>query len=130
MSEPHYDELGYKKRRGVRKSPRPNLVSFLCVLLFAYGLWAIAYSFTGNIVTRTGLDTVYPAINALMIVFSFVALSGVWAMEKWGPVSFGIVLVLKLLIDLIFGHFNWLILLGFIPAAIFLLVLPKMRESE
>ncbi len=129
MSKSHYDDLGYKKR-SIRKKTRPSLVSFLCVLLFAYGLWAIAYSFTGNIVTRTGLDTVYPAVNALMIVFSFVALSGIWAMEKWGPVSFVIVLVLKLLIDLIFGHFNWLILLGFIPASVFLLILPKMKNTD
>ncbi len=129
MSQAKFDELGYKKR-GRKKNPRPQLINVLCLLLFAYGLWEIVYSFTGNIVLKGGVDTLYPAVNALMVVFGFVGLSGVWAMEKWGPISFVIVITLKLITDAIFGHFNWMYALGYIPAVIFLLALPKMRNTD
>lgn len=129
MSQMRYDDLGYKKR-GKQRNPRPFLITILCSILFAYGLWEIVYSFTGNIVLRGGVDTLYPAVNALMMVFGFVGLSGVWSMEKWGPISFVIVMTLKLLIDAIFSHFSWLYALGYIPAIIFLLALPKMRKTD
>lgn len=129
MTQVRYDEYGYKKK-GKRKSPRPQLITILCAVLFAFGLWEIVYSFTGNLALRGGIDTLYPAINALMIVFCFVGLSGTWSMEKWGPISFVIVLTLKLLVDLIFSHINWLYLLGYIPAVLFLLALPKMRNTD
>lgn len=129
MSQVHYDNYGYKRKRSNRR-PRPMLVTILCSVLFAYGLWEIVYSFTGNIVLKGGVDTLYPAVNALMVVFSFVGLSGVWTMEKWGPISFAIVVSLKLLVDAIFGHFNWVFVLGYIPAIIFLLALPKMRNTD
>lgn len=129
MSQIQYDELGYKKR-GRKRNPRPLLITILCSLLFAYGLWEIVYSFTGNIVLKGGVDTLYPAINALMMVFAFVGLSGVWSMEKWGPISFVIVITLKLLVDAMFSHFSWWYALGYIPAVLFLLALPKMKKTE
>ncbi|MBY0476517.1 MAG: hypothetical protein K2Q24_02640 [Chitinophagaceae bacterium] len=129
MSQLQYDELGYKKK-GRKRNPRPFLITILCSLLFAYGLWEIVYSFTGNIVLKGGVDTLYPAINALMMVFAFVGLSGVWSMEKWGPVSFVIVITLKLLVDAMFSHFSWWYAMGYIPAVLFLLALPKMKKTE
>ena len=129
MSQLH-DQYGYKRKRA-KKSPRPQLITILCVLLFAWGLWEIVYSFTGNTaLNKSGVDTLYPAVNALMMVFSFVALSGTWSMEKWGPISFVIVVTLKLLVDLLFGHFNWMYALGYIPAVVFLLSLKKMRMTD
>lgn len=130
MSRIHYDEYGYKVKMGRKKSIRPKVITIICVILFAFGLWEIINSFTGNITLHGGVDTLYPAINALMIVFCFVGLSGVWAMEKWGPISFIIVLTLKLLVDLIFSHFNWPYMLGYIPAVLFLLALPKMKNTD
>lgn len=129
MSQLRYDELGYKKK-GRKRNPRPFLITILCSVLFAYGLWEIVYSFTGNIVLKGGVDTLYPAINALMMVFAFVGLSGVWSMEKWGPISFVIVITLKLLVDAMFSHFSWWYALGYIPAVLFLLALPKMKKTE
>jgi hypothetical protein len=123
----HRDQLGYKSRSKSRRSKRPPLITAFCIALFALGLFNIVYTFTG---LYKGLNTMYPAVNALMIVFSFVGLSGVWAMEKWGPVSFVIVVALKVLVDLIFGNFQWYILLGFIPAALFLLAMPKMKNTD
>lgn len=120
------DDLGYKKRLK-KKTPRPTLVTLVCLAIIAYGFWNIISSYIG---VYSGIGTLYPAVNALMVVFSFVAVSGVWSMEKWGPVSFVIVVVLKLLIDAGFGHFNPWFLLGFIPAAYFLLLLPKMRMTD
>lgn len=121
------DQLGYKKRGSGRRSKRPPLITGLCIALFAFGLFSIVNTYTG---LYKGLDTLYPAVNALMIVFSFVGLSGVWAMEKWGPVSFVIVVALKNLMDLIFSNFQWYYLLGFIPAVLFLLAMPKMKKTE
>ena len=68
MSHSHqgrHDHYGYKTK-GSRKSPRPQLITILCAALFAYGLWEIVYSFTGNIVLKGGVDTLYPAVNALI----------------------------------------------------------------
>jgi hypothetical protein len=121
------DQLGYKSRGKSRKSKRPPFITAVCIALFALGIFNIVYTFTG---LYQGLNTLYPAVNALMIVFSFVGLSGVWAMEKWGPISFAIVVVLKVLVDLIFSNFQWYILLGFIPAVLFLLALPKMKNTD
>lgn len=121
------DQLGYKKRGKARRSKRTPIITGLCIVLFAFGLFSIVNTYTG---LYKGLDTLYPAVNALMIVFSFVGLSGVWAMEKWGPVSFAIVIALKNLMDLIFSNFHWYYLLGFIPAAIFLLAMPKMKNTD
>lgn len=130
MTQVQYDQYGYKRKKG-KKAPRPQLITILCVLLFAWGLGEIVYSYTGNTaLNKSGIDTLYPAVNALMVVFSFVALSGTWSMEKWGPVSFVIVVTLKLFVDLLFGHFNPIYLLGYIPAAIFLLALKKMRRTD
>ena len=129
MSQIRHDDLGYKKK-GKKRNPRPQLITIVCIILFAYGLWEIVYSYTGNIVLKGGVDTLYPAINALMVVFGFVGLSGVWSMEKWGPISFVIVITLKLLVDAVFGHFNWMYALGYIPAGLFLLTLPKMRTTD
>ncbi len=130
MSEVRYDQYGYKKRGG-KKNPRPQLITIFCVALFAWGLWEIASSYTGNTaLNKSGVDTLYPAVNALMMVFSFVALSGVWSMEKWGPVSFVVVVALKIGVDLMFGHFNPIYFIGFIPAALFLLNIKKMRRAD
>lgn len=130
MSQLAQDQYGYKRKRS-QKSPRPLLITVLCLLLFAWGLWEIVYSFTGNTASNTsGFNTLYPAVNALMMVFSFVAVSGVWSMEKWGPVSFIIVLTLKLLVDLFFGQFNWWYMMGYAAAVVFLLAMSKMRNSE
>lgn len=129
MSQLH-DQYGYKRKR-TKRSPRPQLITILCVLLFAWGLWEIVYSFTGNTaLNKSGVDTLYPAVNALMMVFSFVAVSGTWSMEKWGPISFVIVVTLKLLVDLLFGHFNWMYVLGYLPALVFLLSIKKMRVTD
>jgi hypothetical protein len=129
MSISRQDEFGYKKK-GKRKSPRPMLITILCLIVFAYGILEIAYSFIGGVTLKGGVDTIYPAVNALMVVFTFVAASGVWTMEKWGAISFIIVVTVKLLVDLLFAHFNWYELLYFIPAALFLMRLPKMRLTK
>jgi Na+/melibiose symporter-like transporter len=123
---PATDQFGYKKK-GKRKVKRPPLITILCIAVIAYGFWSIISSYIG---IYTGFGTLYPAINALMIVFSFVAISGVWSMEKWGPVSFAIVLALKLLSDAMWGKFNPWILLGIIPAAIFFMVFSKMKNTD
>jgi hypothetical protein len=120
------NEYGYKKRVK-KKTKRPAYITYLCLAVVAYGFWNIISSYIG---VYSGFGTLYPAINALMVVFSFVAISGVWSMEKWGPISFPIVITLKLLVDLMWGHFNPWILLAFIPAAVFLSLFPKMKRGE
>jgi hypothetical protein len=120
------DELGYKKRVKHR-SKRPAFLAAVCLLFVLWGFWHIITMF---VKVYPGIYTLYPAVNALMIVFGFVAISGIWSMEKWGPVSFVIVVALKLLVDTIFNQFNAWYLLGFVFAGFFLLYLPKMRKSD
>jgi hypothetical protein len=120
------NEYGYKKRVK-KKIKRPTYITLLCVGVVVYGFWNIISSYMG---IYNGFGTLYPAINALMIVFSFVAISGVWSMEKWGAVTFPIVITLKLLVDVLWNHFNPWLLLAFIPAAVFLSLFPKMKRVE
>ncbi len=120
------DEFGYKKRVR-KKTKRPGYITYLCLAVIVFGFWNIIASYIG---IYQGFGTLYPAANALMIVFSFVAISGVWSMEKWGAISFPIVVVLKLLVDSLWGHFNPWVLLAFIPAAVFIYILPKMKRVD
>ncbi|MFN9710123.1 MAG: hypothetical protein ACK55K_01775 [Bacteroidota bacterium] len=78
----------------------------------------------------TGVYAIYPAVNALMIMLSFVSVSGIWSMEKWGPISFPIVVALKIICDLIFSMFNPFYLLGFLLSIVFFRYYSKMRRSE
>lgn len=121
------DQLGYKKRVVKRRAKRPMHITILCLVIVAYSFWSLISSYIG---VYKDFGVLYPAANALMIVFTFVAISGVWSMEKWGPISFVIVLVLKLLTDALWGYFNVWILLAIIPAVIFLLLIPKMKNVE
>ena len=120
------DQFGYKKRVK-RKVNRPKFITALCLLLIAYGFWSIISSYIG---VYSGFGTLYPAMSALMIVFSFDAISGVWSMEKWGPISFAIVIALKIFMDALWGKFNPWFLLAIIPAIIFFLQFPKMKKTE
>jgi hypothetical protein len=120
------NEFGYKKRIK-KKAKRPQLVTILCLALVAYGFFDIISSYIG---IYKDFGTLYPAVNALMIVFSFVAISGIWSMEKWGPISFVIVVFLKLSVDALWKQFNPWYLLALIPAAFFLLLLRKMKTTD
>lgn len=120
------DELGYKKR-SKKKSRRPLDLSIVCVMVVLLGFYNIIDMFM-NVYER--VYTLYPALNALVVVFSFVSVSGIWSMEKWGPFSFPFVMILKLLIDLIFGKFIIWYLLGLPLAVYFLRYVKKMRNSE
>ena len=102
---------------------RPLLVTWLCVILFAAGIFNIIYSFTG-VFAAYGL--LYSAANVLLIVILFAGLSGVWSMEKWGVILFSIVISLKLALDLILGAFHWWQLLLIIPVIYFWLNYKKM----
>jgi hypothetical protein len=77
-----------------------------------------------------GPYAIYPAVNALMVVFSFVAISGVWAMEKWGAITFPVVLILKMIADVIFAKFIIWYLIGFLPAIYFLKFYRQMKRAE
>jgi hypothetical protein len=78
-----------------------------------------------------GIRTIYPALNALVIVFSFVSISGIWSMEKWGPITFPFIVLFKIMIDVIvLEKFNPWYLLGFIVAAYFFRFYTKMKHSE
>ena len=120
------DDLGYKKRVKL-KSKRPAFLAAVCLVFVLWGFWHIISMF---VKVYPGIYTLYPAANALMVVFGFVAISGIWSMEKWGPISFAIVVTLKILVDLIFEQFNPWYLLGYLLAGFFLLYLPKMKKTE
>jgi hypothetical protein len=120
------DTFGYK-RRLKKKSKRPPEITIICVLIVLLGLWNIVSMYIN---VYTGVYAVYPAINALMIIFSFVSLSGIWSMEKWGVISFPVVLTMKIISDLIFKTFNPWYLLGYLLSLYFFRYINSMRKSE
>jgi hypothetical protein len=109
------------------KSPpvlRPKLISITSSLLFAAGLFSIVYTFTG---AYAQYGPYYSAINTLIIVLIFAALSGVWSMEKWGAYLFTILIIIKCSFDLYIGAFIWWELLLLIPVIIFFSQIKKMN---
>jgi hypothetical protein len=120
------DALGYKKRVR-KKSKRPVELSVICALIVLFGFINIISMYIGE---YAGIHTIYPAVNALIIVFSFVSVSGVWSMEKWGPITFPVVVLLKIITDAVFGEFSAWYLLGFIIAFYFFRFYPNMKHSE
>lgn len=120
------DELGYKKR-AKKKSKRPLDLTIVCILIVLFGFANIISMYIG---IYSGIHTIYPAINALMIVFSFVSISGVWSMEKWGVITFPIVVILKIIVDLLFGEFLPWYFLGIVISLYFFRFYPKMKHSE
>jgi len=121
------DELGYK-RKGKKKSKRPMELSIVCGLVVLYGMLNLILMYTPQYIET---NAIYPAVNALVIVFSFVSISGIWSMEKWGPITFPFVVLLKIVMDfIILGKFNPWYLTGFIIAAFFFRFYHKMKHSE
>jgi len=121
------DELGYKKRLKHRPK-RPPIITLLCIGFVLYGFYDIITSYVH---VYTGLQIFYPAFNGLMVVFGFVAISGVWSMEKWGPVSFAIITFLKFLTELIFiNTVPWYLIIWVVLSVLFFLFFPKMRVGK
>lgn len=103
---------------------RPLAVTAICSLLFALGIFNIIYTFTG---VYAPYGVYYSAVNALMVVIMFAALSGIWVMEKWGVYLFIVLIIIKAGIDLYSGAFSWWELLLLVPALLFLSQLKKMN---
>jgi hypothetical protein len=97
---------------------RPPLMTGLIATLFALGLLNVIYSFTG---AYAPFGIYYPAANVFLIILMFAALAGLWSMEKWGLWIFLIVVLLKLILDIWTGAFQFAELVLLIPAALFLL---------
>jgi hypothetical protein len=120
------DPLGYK-RRLKKKSKRPLPITVLCVLIVLLGIWNLISMYIN---VYKGVYAIYPAANALMIVFSFVSISGIWSMEKWGAITFPVVVTIKIIIDLIFSVFSGWYLLGYVVAIYIFTFYKQMRRSE
>ena len=104
--------------------PRPLAVTWVCIFLFTAGIANIIYSFTGAF---AGYGVLYSAANVLLIVVSFAALSGIWAMEKWGITLFTVLVTLKLGLDFYAGAFRWWQLALIVPLVVFWMYRPKMK---
>ena len=106
--------------------PRPALVTITVYLLFAAGIIQIIYSFTGA-TARYG--RFYPAVQVLLNIAVFVALTGILSMEKWGLWLFLFALALRVIIDFWVGAVHPASLLFLIPAAIFIRHLSMHRKN-
>ncbi len=104
--------------------PAPKWINWVCICFYTAGLINIIISFTG-IYARFGLF--YSALNVLLIVIMFAALSGIGSMEKWGAILFAIVIFIKTGYDFYSGAFQWWELALFIPVILVLLQYKKMK---
>jgi hypothetical protein len=103
---------------------RPVIITALCLLLLAAGVFNITYTFTG-VYAPYGL--LYSAGHTLITVIIFASVSGIWSMEKWGVYLFLACLTIKLGLDLFTGAFNWWETFLLVPAVIFLSQLKNMK---
>ena len=102
---------------------RPVSITIICSILFAAGIFSIAYTFTGAFAPY---GVYYSALNAFITVLMFAALSGVWVMEKWGVYLFSVMVLIKLGVDFYSGAFGWWELSLIVPVVIFVSQLKKM----
>ena len=103
---------------------RPVLITIICSILFAAGLFSIVYTFTGAFAPY---GVYYSALNAIITVLIFAALSGIWAMEKWGVYLFSLMVPIKFGVDFFSGAFGWWELSLILPIAIFISQFKKMN---
>lgn len=120
---PHQNPLTEKSP--ISASWELSMLKVNCGLMYVYGLFQIIYTFTG---AYGHVHVAYSAANAFMIILSFVALSSVWSLEKWGALSFLGVLLLSYLSDFFFGNFRWWTLAGLVPAFLFFFLLRRIRS--
>ena len=102
---------------------RPVLITIICSILFAAGLFSIVYTFTGAFAPY---GVYYSALNAIITVLIFAALSGIWAMEKWGVYLFSLMVPIKFGVDFFSGAFGWWELSLILPIVIFISQFKKM----
>ncbi len=102
---------------------RPVAITVVCYVLFTAGIFSIIYTFTGAFAPY---GVYYSAVNALIFVVMFAALSGIWVMEKWGVYLFILLVAVKVGIDYYSGSFSWWEMLVLIPVIIFISQLKKM----
>lgn len=104
------------KEKKNQPSP-PLMMKIVCGLLFALGIFEIIYTFSG---AYGHLHVAYSAINTFIVILSFVALSGIWAFERWGAIAFFFVILLKGISDYLFANLQLWQLLFILPAIFFL----------
>ena len=98
------------------KTARPLPITIASYAVFAWGLGTIIYSFTG---VYGQYGNLYPALNALSIIFMFASLAGVLNMEKWGKHLYALMMVLKWAVSYYYGAFSFWELLLVVPLIIF-----------
>jgi hypothetical protein len=96
---------------------RPPVMTGIISTLFALGLFNVIYAFTG---AYAPFGIYYPAVNVFLTIVMFAALAGLWSKEKWGLWLFLVFVVLKLILDIWTGAFQFPELVLLIPAALFL----------
>lgn len=100
--------------------PAKNNNLFFMILvgcLFALGLFDIVYSFTG---AYAQFGILYPSAHALLNIILFLALSFIWAKEKWAVWLFLGIVLSHIGLDLLVGAFTAFKLLLLLPAFYFI----------
>ena len=104
---------------------RPFVIAAVCTILFVAGLLSIVFAFFGE---YAKYGVLYSAINMLLTVTIFAALSGVWEMEKWGVKLFAALIVVKLGFDVFYHAFNFWELLLLLPIGVFVYCIKEFRK--
>lgn len=99
-------------------------ITAVCSVLFTAGILSIIYTFTGAFAPY---GVYYSAVNAIIMVIMFAALSGIWVMEKWGVYLFILLIIVKSGVDYLSGAFTFWLLLLLVPVVIFISQLKKMN---
>jgi hypothetical protein len=102
---------------------RPAIITALCSALLAVGIFNIIYTFTG---AYAPYGLLYSAVHTLLTVVIFAAVSGIWAMEKWGVYVFLACLAVKFGLDFYTGAFKYWELVLLVPAIVFVMHLKRM----
>jgi hypothetical protein len=103
---------------------RPGIITAVCSILLAAGIFNIVYTFTG-VYAPYGL--LYSAAHTLITIVIFAAVAGIWSMEKWGVYLFLACLAVKLGLDFYTGAFKIWEIVFIIPAVVFLMHLKNMK---
>ena len=103
---------------------RPGVITAMCSALLVAGTLNIIYTFTG---AYAPYGLLYSAAHTLLTVVIFAAVSGIWAMEKWGVYVFLACLAVKFGLDFYTGAFAYWELVLLVPAIVFVIHLKRMN---
>lgn len=95
----------------MKNTKRPNILSIVCMLGFAWVLFTFPGVFSPSI---KKLGVFMPAIYGAIIAATFISFIGVWHMKRWGTELYVLAYCAKMLFFVLTKTFEWTSVVGLV----------------